>query len=161
MMASTNTSKKNRAGQYVRQPGGFRAFVPAPLPPDPAVVMDNDMVMLLADTPGALGRFDGSTETLPDPDFFVGMFSRQEAMLSSRIEGTQATLIQVLELEVGASPTQSGDAREVVNYVEAMTFGLQRLKTLPVSLRLIREIHKMLMHNVRGAERDPGEFRRT
>ncbi len=117
--------------------------------------------MLLADAQGALGRLDGSTETLPDPDFFVGMFSRQEAMLSSRIEGTQATLIQVLELEIGAPATQSGDAREVVNYVEAMKFGLKRLDTLPVSLRLIREIHNLLMQNVRGAERDPGQFRRT
>ncbi len=162
MMASINRhSKPDRAGRYLRQPGGFRAFIPAPLPPDPPLVMATELIMLLADAQGALGRLDGSTETLPDPDFFVGMFSRQEAMLSSRIEGTQATLIQVLELEIGAPATQSGDAREVVNYVEAMKFGLKRLDTLPVSLRLIREIHNLLMQNVRGAERDPGQFRRT
>ncbi len=113
MMAVTNRySKQDRAGTYVRQSGGFRAFIPAPLPPNPPLIMANDLIMLLADAQGALGRLDGSTETLPDPDFFVGMFSRQEAMLSSRIEGTQATLIQVLELEIGASATQSGDAQQ-------------------------------------------------
>lgn len=123
--------------------------------------MTNELITLLAEAQGALGRLDGSTETLPDPDFFVAMFSRQEAVLSSRIEGTQASLIDVLELESAAKTPPSGDVHEVVNYIDAMKFGLERLRSLPVSLRLIREIHKRLMHDVRGAEHDPGEFRRT
>ena len=146
MMADSNRKTgQQRAGRYLQQAGGYRAFIPTDLPPKPPLQMSNELIMLLADAQGALGRLDGSTETLPDPDFFVNMFSRQEAVLSSRIEGTQASLIQVLELESATRPTPAGDVREVVNYVEAMKSGLKRLKTLPLSLRLIREIHETLM----------------
>ena len=108
----------------------------------------------------AVGRLDGSTETLPNPDLFVFMYVRREAVLSSQIEGTQASLIDVLEFEAqAAEPGQPEDVAEVVNYVAAMNDGLTRLVKLPVSLRLIREIHARLMQGVRGAERNPGEFR--
>ena len=117
---------------------------------------------LLSKADLAVGRLDGSTETLPNPDLFVFMYVRREAVLSSQIEGTQASLIDVLEFEAeAAEPGRPDDVGEVVNYVAAMNHGLERLEKLPVSLRLIREIHAKLMHGVRGAERDPGEFRKS
>ncbi len=117
---------------------------------------------LLSQADRALGRLDGSTDALPNPDLFVFMYVRKEAVLSSQIEGTQASLIDVLEFESQAlEPDNPQDAAEVVNYIAAINYGLERLSTFPVSLRLIREIHEKLMQGVRGAEREPGEFRRT
>lgn len=149
-----------RAGRYIKQQSGYRAFIPASLPPQPPVEIDGEMWQLLSDADRALGRLDGSTENLPNPDLFVFMYVRKEAVLSSQIEGTQASLVDVLEVEAEAfDPQQPKDVDEVVNYVSAMNYGLQRLKTLPVSLRLIKEIHEKLLHGVRGAELSPGEFR--
>lgn len=109
----------------------------------------------------ALGRLDGATETLPNPDLFVFMYVRKEALLSSQIEGTQASLMDVLEFEANAvEPEHPQDVAEVVNYVAAMNYGVSQLERLPVSLRLIRQIHKKLLDGVRGAERAPGRFRR-
>jgi len=122
--------------------------------------MHDEMCTLLSQADRALGQLDGSTEVLPNPDLFVAMYVRQEALLSSQIEGTQASLLDVLEFE--AAPTKPGyppDVREVVNHVAAMNLGLERLDTLPLSLRLIREIHGRLLKDVRGAEWAPGEFR--
>jgi len=117
---------------------------------------------LLSKADLAVGRLDGSTETLPNPDLFVFMYVRREAVLSSQIEGTQASLIDVLEFEAqAAEPGHPEDVAEVVNYVAAMNHGLERLEKLPVSLRLIREIHAKLMQGVRGAERNPGEYRNS
>jgi Fic family protein len=122
--------------------------------------MDEEIWNLLSKADLALGRLDGSTETLPNPDLFVFMYVRREAVLSSQIEGTQASLIDVLEFEAqAAEPGSPEDVAEVVNYVAAMNQGLARLAKLPVSLRLIREIHAKLMQAVRGTERNPGEFR--
>lgn len=152
----------NRTGQYVEQLGRYKAFIPNPLPPVPEIVMDQEMWQLLSQADCALGRLDGSTDALPNPDLFVFMYVRKEAVLSSQIEGTQASLIDVLEFESQAlAPDNPQEVAEVVNYVAAVNYGLERLKNLPVSLRLIREIHKELMQGVRGSERDPGEFRRT
>ncbi|MEO0080167.1 MAG: Fic family protein [candidate division WOR-3 bacterium] len=150
----------NRSGSYILQPGGYRAFIPAPLPPNPPISMDDELLALLSDADISLGRLDGSTETLPNPDLFVAMFVRKEAVLSSQIEGTQASLVDVLEYEV-KRPTLKGlmDVGEVVNYVAAMRHGLTRLAELPVSLRLLKEIHAKLMAGVRGGDRRPGEFR--
>jgi len=151
-----------RAGVYVRQPGGFRAFIPKPLPPDPPVGMDNDMLDLLSTANRRLGRLDGVAEVLPDPDLFVMMYVRKEAVLSSQIEGTQASLVDVLEYEAGSPQREfPGDVGEVVNYVAAMHYGLERLSELPLSLRLIREIHERLLRGARGGNRTPGEFRRS
>jgi Fic family protein len=153
---------QSRAGRYIRQPTGYRAFVPQDLPPDPPIQMDEELWMLLSAADRAIGRLDGSTENLPDPDLFVYMYVHKEAVLSSQIEGTQASLIDVLEYEVQASdPAAPQDIPEVVNYISAMGYGLDRLKTLPVSLRLLREIHEVLMREVRGGEKSPGEFRRS
>jgi Fic family protein len=108
----------------------------------------------------ALGRLDGIATVLPNPDLFVSMYVRQEAVLSSQIEGTQSTLEDVLQFEIDSKGQDfPKDIQEVVNYVGAMNYGLDRLKTLPLSLRLIREIHTKLLAGVRGSNRTPGEFR--
>lgn len=154
--------KASRAGQYVEQMEGYKAFIPNPLPPVPEIIMDQEMWNLLSQADRALGRLDGATDALPNPDLFVFMYVRKEAVLSSQIEGTQASLIDVLEFESQAlEPDNPQEVAEVVNYISAINYGLERLKELPVSLRLIREIHQELMKGVRGAERDPGEFRRS
>jgi len=149
-----------RAGTYVSQPTGYRAFIPAPLPPDPELRMDDEMWTLLSDADRALGRLDGSTEVLPNPDLFVLMYVRKEAVLSAQIEGTQASLAEVLELEAQVlDASRPSDAVEVVNYIDAMNHGLTRLEELPVSLRLVREIHARVLDASRGSEKSPGEFR--
>jgi Fic family protein len=141
---------------------GYKAFIPSPLPPVPEVLMDAEMWNLLSQADRALGRLDGATDALPNPDLFVFMYVRKEAVLSSQIEGTQASLMDVLEFESQAlTPENPQDVEEVVNYIAAINHGLERLKTLPTSLRLIREIHQELMKGVRGAERNPGEFRKS
>lgn len=148
-----------RAGRFIRQVEGYTAFEPAPLPPDPPVD-PGQIQTLLSHADLALGRLDGVTSTLPNPDLFVAMYVRQEAVLSSQIEGTQASLTDVLRFEAGdEDEPRAADVEEVVNYVAAMNHGLQRLSELPLSLRLVREIHERLMRGVRGHERRPGEFR--
>lgn len=144
----------------MRQATGYSAFVPAPLPPNPPIEWVPDLITLTAEAEGALGRLDGSAATLPNPDLFVAMYVRQESVLSSQIEGTESSLNDVLVFEL--DPKARGlpqDVEEVVNHVGAMNYGLERVRTLPLSSRLIREIHERLMHGVRGAERRPGEFR--
>lgn len=151
-----------RGGQYVKQPSGYRAFMPASLPPMPALNIDGSLIALLSRADQAVGRLDGVTQTLPNPNLFVAMYVRREAVFSSQIEGTQSTLEDVLTFELdprGQSLPQ--DVEEVVNYVRAMNYGLDRLTTLPLSLRLIREIHAELLRDGRGAEKHPGEFRTT
>lgn len=149
-----------RAGQYVKQPTGYSAFIPSPLPPEPTIQTDAELTRLLSDADRALGRLDGVASVLPNPNLFVAMYVRQEAVLSSQIEGTQSTLEDVLQFEAGAKGTDvPKDVEEVVNYIRAINFGLERLKQLPLSLRLIREIHAELLKGVRGEHRTPGEFR--
>lgn len=151
-----------RAGRYEPQPSGYRAFIPAPLPPNPPVRMTDDLQTLLSRADRALGRLDGSIQTLPDPDLFVFMYVRREAVLSSQIEGTQSSLQDVLNAEANIFvPNRPGDVHEVINYVDAMNYGLERLQTLPLSTRLIREIHERLMQGVRGGTLQPGELRRS
>ncbi len=156
------TMRRDRAGVYTNQVGGYKAFVPRPLPPDPAIQFDAEMIQLLIMAERALGRLDGASGILPNVDLFVAMYVNKEAVLSSQIEGTQASLIDVLAFEADAAmPENPQDIEEVINYINAVNFGLQRLDTLPLSLRLIREIHALLLQGVRGAERNPGEFRRS
>jgi Fic family protein len=145
----------------VAQPTGYRAFIPAPLPPDPPLRYDPNLLALLSEADQAVARLDAATEFLPNPDLFVKMYVRKEAVLSSQIEGTQASLVDVLQHEARAARSSGVPVVEVVNYVRAMNLGLERLATLPLSLRLIREIHGELLRGVRGGERTPGEFRRT
>lgn len=148
-----------RAGQYARM-GGYRAFVPADLPPDPPIEMDGELTRLLSDADRALGRLDGTASMLPNPDLFVAMYVRQEAVLSSQIEGTQSTLQDVLQFEIEDQDREFPlDVREVVNYVNAMDYGLSRLEELPFSLRLIRQIHMQLLSDTRGGGHNLGIFR--
>jgi len=149
-----------RTGQYVKQPTDYKAFIPAPLPPTPPIQMEAELTHLLSEADRSLGRLDGVATILPNPNLFVAMYVRQEAVLSSQIEGTQSTLEDVLQFEIDAKGREfPKDVQEVVNYVRAMNYGLARLKDLPLSLRLIREIHAELLKGVRGAHRTPGEFR--
>ncbi len=155
-------SGTGRAGRYVRQLTGYRAFIPAPLPPDPPLEMSGTMQRLLSEADRALGRLDGSLQTLPNSDLFVHMYVRKEAVLSSQIEGTQSSLQDLLAAEAHAlGEGRRGDVAEVVNYVAAMNYGLDRLADLPVSIRLFREIHALLFRGVRGSRLTPGELRTT
>lgn len=150
----------DRAGSYLPQPGGYQAFTPRPLPPEPALRVDAEMQGLLSCADRSLGRLDGSIRTLPNPDLFVFMYVRKEAVLSSQIEGTQSSLNDLLEAEAEIlNPQRPGDVEEVLNYVRAMNRGLERLSTLPLSIRLIREIHHVLLADVRGGNRNPGQLR--
>ena len=151
-----------RAGRFVKQLEGYNAFIPAPLPPIPPLEIDQEFARLLSDADRTLGRLDGVATFLPNPDLFVAMYVRHEAVLSSQIEGTQSSLDDVLQFEIDAAGKQlPKDVEEVVNYVNAMNYGLERIAQLPLSLRLIREIHARLLTDVRGGERTPGEFRRS
>jgi Fic family protein len=151
-----------RAGRYVKQASGYAAFIPAPLPPNPPIQRDDELDALLSQADRCLGRLDGVTSILPNPDFFVAMYVRYEAVLSSQIEGTQSTLEDVLQFEVDPKgDDRVKDVQEVVNYIAAMNHGLERLPDFPLSLRLIREIHAKLLDGTRGANRTPGEFRQS
>ena len=135
-------TKTHRAGRYQRQPTGYSAFHPAPLPPDPPIQLKGELQALLSEADLALGRLDGSVLTLPNPDLFVLMYVRREAVLSSQIEGTQSTLEDVLQFEIDPNGEElPRDVGEVVNYVAAMNYGLQRLADLPVSVRLIFKLN--------------------
>lgn len=152
-----------RAGRMVRTITGYDSFVPAKLPPDPPIAVDNEMQALLSEADRKLGRLDGITQILPNPELFVAMYVKKEAVLSAQIEGTQASLADVLNEKISSEEKSysQGGVAEVVNYVNAMNYGLKRLGDLPLSLRLIREIHGVLIDNVRGADKNPGEFRKT
>lgn len=151
-----------RAGRFVSQPGGVQAFVPNDLPPTDLRL--ERLADHLERATLALGRLVGSAEILPDPDLFVYMYVRREAVLSSQIEGTEASLVDLLEYEAQLERAdRKVDIREITNYIDALRYGLERVETLPLSLRLIGEIHEKLMLGVRGGEpaKTPGEFRRS
>lgn len=159
------TEVSPRSGRLVvQQKGadGYSAFVPNPLPTKPPLQIDDEMSRLMERANRALGRLDGCTYTLPNPDLFLYMYVRKEAVLSSQIEGTQASLDDLLEFEGEvAGKSSPDDINEVSNYVAAMNYGLERLQELPLSLRLIKEIHAKLMSGIRGGHKSPGEFRTT
>jgi Fic family protein len=152
-----------RSGSFLQQSGGFKAFNPAVLPPDPMLHIDTEMLELNSSADLAIGRLDSLGDFIPNADLFVFMYVRKEAVISSQIEGTQATLTDILEFEAGNIETDKrSDVDEVVNYISAMDFGLSQVKTsdgLPLSLRLIREVHKRLLAGVRGQHKTPGDFR--
>ena len=154
-------SASGRAGHYEMQVEGHRAFMPAPLPPVPPLHLDRHLTRQLSRADRALAALDSAIQTLPDPDLFLFMYVRKEAVLSSQIEGTQWSLDDLLRSEAHIpSYGIPDDVGEVANYVRAMNHGLARLSSLPVSARLIREIHAELMRGVRGGERSPGVFRK-
>ncbi|MCL2810352.1 MAG: Fic family protein [Clostridia bacterium] len=150
---------ENRAGIFVRQSEGHQTFIPKKLPPEPSLKYDGEMMKLLSDADRKLGRLDGVTQILPNPALFVAMYVRKEALLSSQIEGTQASLIDVLDTE--KEDISNEHVVEVTDYVRAMYYGLERLNEFPLSLRLLREIHGVLLARGRGSHRNPGEFRQS
>jgi Fic family protein len=149
------------AGKLVRTLAGYNAFVPTDLPP--RLAYDDNLVLLLSRADSALSELSGLGRLLPNPHLLIGPYVRREAVLSSRIEGTTADLSDLLLDEAGAEPTAKlpHDVREVRNYVRALEHGIKRLKALPLSLRLVREVHERLMTGVRGDSATPGEFRRS
>jgi Fic family protein len=152
-----------RSGSFITQLKGYKAFLPTPLPPDPPVAQDEELTFLLDQATLAVGKLAGLSSVIPDPDLFVYLYVRKEALLSSQIEGTQCSLEDILnpDAEPVLESTTRQDIEEVSNYVKAMNEGLARLSTLPVSTRLIKEMHSTLMTGVRGSNKTPGEFRRS
>ena len=147
-------------GRLVRQPGGHEAFIPDLLPPPFA--WDSEIVTALSTADLTIGRLGGDGRRLPNPHVLVRPFVRREAVLSSRIEGTVSGLGDLLAAEAGAPVRRNAaDLQEVANYVTALEYAVERLGTLPLSLRLVREAHRLLMTDVRGNAATPGEFRRT
>src|ERR1017187_10959884 len=148
------------SGRWVKTLEGYKAFRPNSLPP--RIDWTEQLVRSLSKADQLLGRLAGEGQRLPNPHVLIRPFIRREAVFSSRIEGTQSTLGEILAAEVGATPNRSPeDLREGANYVVALEYGIERLKTLPLSLRLVRELHEKLMAGVRGDHATPGEFRRT
>jgi Fic family protein len=157
------TTESDRAGAFtaaVTGPDGYAAFVPHPLPPNPPVAIDGGLQHLHDRANQALGRLDGATLLLPDPDTLLYTYVRKEAVLSSQIEGTQSSLSDLLLFENDAAPgVPVEDARETSNYIAAMRHGLE--SSLPLSNRLLRDIHTILMRDARGGDKAPGSFRRV
>jgi len=158
-------TENSRIGRYiVTAIGGetVRAYVPPPLPPMPPINLES-LLSLLEEANHEIGRLDGISAVIADVDLFLYMYTRKEAVLSSQIEGTQSSLSDLLLFEADEIPgAPLDDVREVSRYVAALTFGLTRLREdFPLSLRLVREMHEILLRDGRGADRSPGEFRRT
>ncbi len=156
----TATPNRRPHGCWVRIPGGYRAYVPEALPPP--IEWNSALATALSAADRAVARLAGEGRRLPNPHLLIRPFVRREAVLSSRIEGTQATLGELLAAEAGAVVGRSSaDLREVGNYVVALEYGVKQLSRLPLSLRLVRELHEKLMSGVRGDTATPGEFRRS
>src|SRR5260370_29631596 len=159
-------NQPTRAGRWVRQqsgPEGYAAFIPAPLPPDPPLNFSPELQRLREAAGRALGRVEGVSASL-DPDRLLYMYVRKEAVLSSAIEGTQSTLTDLLRFEAEGVPgTPLDEVRDVSRYVAALQHGIRRITAgkLPLSLRLLRAMHLLLMRGGRGGALVPGEFRRT
>ena len=151
-----------RSGKYIENLTGealYKSFKPSPLPPLPPLEIDENLIKLLVEANRQLAQLDTASQLIPNIELFVSMYVRKEALMSSQIEGTQCTLEDILDpqLDVNAN----ADVGEVINYIKAAYFALERLKTLPICNRLLRETHAVLMEGVRGQEKSPGEFRRS
>jgi Fic family protein len=152
--------KSTRAGSIRRQPSGYDAFIPVELLPLPEINIDAEILELVSEASIRLGRLDGIGRNLPNPELFISIFVRQEALLSSQIEGTQCTLDDILNFPIEPQK-EDEDIKEVINYVEAMKYGLARLPLLPLSRRLLCEIHEVLLCGSRGKEKTPGQVRKS
>jgi Fic family protein len=150
-----------RSGNYQLSPEEWRIFHPKRLPPDPPVQLSAEGQGLLATASTELGRLDGEAEIVPDPDFFVYSYVRKEAVLSSQIEGTRSSLVDLLDYEAGAERARyPADVREVANYVRALNAALARIKTgEPITLGLVQDTHRLLLHGVRGQRLHPGHLK--
>lgn len=154
-----------RSGKFSKQLEGdltYKAFIPNVLTKNIPIEIDNILLKKLSEADLVLGRLDGLTDLLPDSDFFILMYVKKEATSSAQIEGTRATFNDLLIHEAKIEdPKIPDDIKEITNYVEAMNYGVSRLESLPLSLRLIRELHKILLTDTRGASKKPGEFRKS
>jgi len=149
-----------RAGKFVFTPEGYRSFIPKELPPEPPIKYDDELHLLLSKADRDLARLDGITSVLPNPDLFIAMYVKKEALLSSQIEGTQASLEGVLEFEADLVPKEDiSEVKEVVNYIKALNYGIERLVETSMSLDLIKEIHKTLLEGTRGDGLNSGNFK--
>ena len=162
---SASTETQFRAGLWIKQgtgASGYSAFVPKPLPPDPPLLIDSQVQRKIEAAGIALGRLDGIGRLLPSPDEFLYAYVRKEAVLSSQIEGTQSSLIDLLLHENSVAPgVPIEDVREVSNYLRALNHGIDLLQKLPLSLRILREVHRVLVSGTRGDKKTPGEFRHS
>ena len=150
-----------QTGKYLIQPGGYKAFIPVALPPIKPIKYSEKLRNILSEADRALSRLDGVVTVLPNSDLFIAMYVKKEALLSSQIEGTQASLEGVLRFEANLEPEEDiNEVKEVINYIKALNYGIARLSELPISNRLIKEIHKILIQGTRGTSKIPGEFRK-
>lgn len=152
----------NRAGHLITNLSGemaYKSFVPTPLPPKPSIELTEDMINLLIKANSQLAVLESIATRIPNVELFISMYVRKEALMSSQIEGTQATLEDVLDPMIEANTNR--DVADVVNYIKATEFAIKRLHELPLCNRLIKETHAVLMEGVRGQEKSPGEFRRS
>jgi Fic family protein len=149
-----------RAGKFVLTPHGYKSFIPKELPPEPPIEYDDELQLLLSKADRNLARLDGITFVLPNPDLFIAMYVKKEALLSSQIEGTQASLEGVLEFEADLVPKEDiNEIKDVVNYIKALDYGIERLSETSMSLELIKEIHKILLEGTRGDGLNSGDFK--
>ncbi len=152
----------NRAGSFRTNLKGdkqYKSYLPKPLPPNPPIFLNEDIIRLLVKANRSIGVLNGLSKQVPNVDLFVSMYVRKEALLSSQIEGTQATLDDILDPDIEDNMNQ--DISDVIQYIKATKFAKERLKELPLCNRLIQEIHEVLLEDMRGGEKYPGEFRRT
>ena len=151
-----------RSGEWVKNLSGeaaYRSFKPSSLPPNPELVINSGIVKKLVEANRDLVRLDTAAKLIPNAESFISMYVRKEALISSQIEGTQCTLDDVLNPDIDSNINL--DVGDVINYVKACTYAIDRLETLPLCNRLLREIHRELLSGVRGQEKEPGEFRRS
>ncbi len=152
----------SQIGIFRHQPTGYRAFIPYAFPPKDLITWDSTLINQLSKGDLAIGKLAAVEQLIPDMDFFIYMYVKKEAAHSSQIEGTQATLIDYVKAEAKLTDANTpSDVDEIKNYIQAMNYGMQRMKTLPLSWRLVQEIHGKLLKGVRGNHKSPGEFRRT
>lgn len=153
---------KNIIGHYQQQPSGYKAFIPLPFPPSASITLSRNIDVKHAKAMHLIGKLDGITQLLPDKDFFLLMFVKKEAASSSQIEGTQATMTDAIESEVISRSGAPKDVSDIIQYVRALNYGIQRFQTLPLSIRFICEMHNELMKDGRASQNPfPGEVRRT
>lgn len=153
---------EHRAGDFVANLSGdsqYKSFKPSPLPPNPEINIDFELMNLVSESNRVVGILEGRSTSIPNVNLFVAMYIRKEALLSSQIEGTQATLEDILDPDIDKNINL--DVTEVLNYIKASKYGVERLKSLPLSNRFLKEIHQELMATGRGSEKEPGEFRRS
>lgn len=151
---------KKRAGEYKKNLSGelqYNSYEPKPLPPSPSIEMNEEIIFLLVKANRTLGILDALSSRVPNINLFVSMYVRKEALLSSQIEGTQATLDDILDPEL--ENNTNSNVADVINYIKAVWYATNRLQELPLCNRLLREIHKVLLEDIRGGEKNPGEFR--